>query len=109
MCRDRCGGDAEGTWRVVGVCSPTTCDGFGAISQGTLTVAVGSTESLEIGYDFHCGGFIDSGGGSAIAGTWDPDIPTIGGYAYCVDGDRLFIVYRDDGSLNGAVIELTRE
>jgi len=109
MCRDRCGGEAAGTWRVVGGCNPTACDGFGAISQGTLTVAVDSTDSLEVGYDFHCGGYINSGGGRSISGLWDPALPTIGDNPYCVDGDSLFLVLRGDSSLTGMVLELTRE
>jgi len=40
---------------------------------------------------------------------WLSKFETIGGRPYCVDGARLFIIYRDDHVLSDAVLEFERQ
>jgi hypothetical protein len=75
-------------------------------SDGTLTV--NANEQVAFGYDFHCGGYINSGSGHGFSAYWSEADETLGDLPYCVDGDTLWIHYESSPGIGSIALEFRR-
>lgn len=110
-CPTACGGTPTGTWRLAGACL-SECAGPGKgtfASKDTLTVSetLDGATTMQYGFDVRCGGYINSGSGRALQGTWNKTASTIDGNPYCVQGDTLWI-FSKTTSLGAYALKLTR-
>ncbi len=96
-CSSACGGNPEGTWRLVGACHGGACSDTKQATvvskQASWVVSATSGTTLDWGYAIHCGVKTTTGGGS-IDGTWSSSASTIGGRPYCVrfSGSKLLVM-----------------
>jgi len=104
-CPTGCGGDPQGTWRLIGACNASYCSGDKeaavASKQESWVVSATAGTSLDWTYSLYCGGGKFSSGGNTIDGTWSSSASTIGGRPYCVrlSGSRLWLMPGDSFSL----------
>ena len=115
-CPAPCGGDPSGTWRFVGACLHPECDGGGRgayRASGALIVSAdGSANDVSFDMDVYACGFIDTGGGYSLNGSWNIDAGTLGlsssGHRFCVDGGSLWVMRSSGPNTPSAALHFTR-